>query len=94
MRALFSIVGLLVVFAIVWRLRTRLTVDGQLFALYLGLYAIGKFAVTFVRLDPVYAWGLQQSHFVALGLMVIALGWYAWSRGGQRPVRPLAIGSH
>lgn len=83
----------LIVFAIVWRLRSRLRVDGQLFALYLGLYAIGKFAVTFVRLDPVYAWGLQQSHFVALGLMAIALGWFVWSRADHRPARPLALGS-
>jgi len=38
-----------------------------------GLYAIGKFAITFARLDPVYVWGLQQSHFVALGLLTQAL---------------------
>lgn len=84
----------LVVFAILWRLRTRLRVDGQLFALYLGLYAIGKFAVTFVRLDPVYAWGLQQSHFVALGLMVIALGWFVWSRSARPYTPALAFGRH
>jgi phosphatidylglycerol---prolipoprotein diacylglyceryl transferase len=83
----------LVVFAIIWQMRTRLKVDGWLFALYLGLYAIGKFAVTFVRLDPVYAWGLQQSHFVALGLMAIALGWFLWSRPNRRPARPLALSS-
>ncbi|MBI4503924.1 MAG: prolipoprotein diacylglyceryl transferase, partial [Chloroflexi bacterium] len=34
----------LAVFAVLWLLRCRLTVDGQLFALYLGLYAAGKFA--------------------------------------------------
>jgi prolipoprotein diacylglyceryltransferase len=42
------------IFAILWRLRGRITGDGQLFALYLALYAVGKFAITFVRLDPVY----------------------------------------
>jgi len=63
----------LLVFAILWRMRGRLTKDGQLFALYLGLYAVGKFAITFVRLDQVYFWGLQQSHFVALGLLAIAI---------------------
>ncbi len=68
------------VFAILWQLRKRITSDGQLFALYLGLYAVGKFAITFVRLDPVYIWGLQQSHFVALGLLMLAIGWSLWNR--------------
>jgi phosphatidylglycerol---prolipoprotein diacylglyceryl transferase len=77
----------LVVFAILWRLRGRLKEDGRLFALYLGLYAVGKFAITFVRLDPVYFWGLQQSHLVALGLLAIAIVWGLWGRLGQ-----LAIG--
>jgi len=68
----------LLVFAILWRLRKRITADGQIFALYLGLYAVGKFAITFVRLDLVYVWGLQQSHFVALGLLALAIGWGLW----------------
>src|SRR6266508_1217651 len=72
------------VFAIVWRLRGRFKQDGQLFALYLGLYAIGKFAITFVRLDPVYFWGLQQSHFVALGLLALAIIWAVWGRASAR----------
>lgn len=74
----------LMVFAIVWRLRGRFKKDGQLFALYLGLYAIGKFAITFVRLDPVYVWGLQQSHFVALALLAFAIGWGLWGRASTR----------
>ena len=76
----------LLVFAILWRMRGRLTNDGQLFALYLGLYAVGKFAITFVRLDPVYFWGLQQSHFVALGLLVLACAWAFWGRAHQRGI--------
>ena len=72
------------VFAILWRLRGRVTGDGQLFALYLGLYTIGKFVITFVRLDPVYFWGLQQSHVVALGLLTLASGWSLWGRANTR----------
>ena len=74
----------LLVFAILWRLRGRFKEDGRLFALYLGLYAIGKFAITFVRLDPVYFWGLQQSHFVALGLLAVAITWAVWGRASAR----------
>lgn len=71
------------VFAVLWRFRKRIAGDGQLFALYLGLYAAGKFAITFVRLDPVYVWGLQQSHFVALGLLALAIGWALWSQAAS-----------
>lgn len=74
------------VFAILWRLRGRFKEDGQLFALYLGLYAVGKFVITFVRLDPVYVWGLQQSHFVALGLLAVAVGWGLWGIAHQRGI--------
>ncbi|HEU5101181.1 MAG TPA: prolipoprotein diacylglyceryl transferase [Roseiflexaceae bacterium] len=72
------------VFAILWRLRWHVRGDGQLFAVYLGLYAVGKFAITFIRLDPVYFWGLQQSHFVALGLLMLAIGWSLWNRAQSR----------
>ena len=74
------------VFVIIWRLRKHITADGRLFALYLGLYAVGKFAITFVRLDPVYVWGLQQSHFVALGLLAFAIGWGIWGQASQRRI--------
>jgi phosphatidylglycerol---prolipoprotein diacylglyceryl transferase len=77
----------LLVFAVLWRLRKRLTADGQLFALYLGLYAAGKFVITFVRLDPVYIWGLQQSHVVALSLLAIAIVWGVWGRFHQQALR-------
>lgn len=73
----------LIVFAILWRQRKQITTDGTLFALYLGLYAAGKFAITFARIDPVWLWGLQMSHFVALGLMGIAIIWALWGRTRQ-----------
>jgi phosphatidylglycerol:prolipoprotein diacylglycerol transferase len=76
----------LAVFAILWRLRGRFKEDGRLFALYLGLYAIGKFAITFVRIDPVWFWGLQESHFVALGLLAIAIVWGLWGRLSQQAI--------
>ena len=66
------------IFILLWSLRGRVKTDGYLFALYLGLYAAGKFAITFTRIDPVWLWGLQQSHFVAIGLGLVAAAW-AWA---------------
>ena len=68
----------LLIFALLWSLRKRIKTDGYLFALFLGLYAAGKFAITFTRIDPIWIWGLQQSHLVAIGLGLVAIAW-AWA---------------
>lgn len=68
----------LVVFAVLWRLRKRLQADGQLFALYLALYAAGKFVLTFFRTETVWFWGLQEAQIFALVAIGIAAGWAAW----------------
>ena len=47
----------------------------QLFALYLGLYALGKFALTFLRTETVWLWGLQEAQLVALGMLIVAIAW-------------------
>ena len=56
---------------IIWKLRNRLRPDGMLFALYLALYSVGRFAVTFAREDKVWALGMQEAHYIAL--MVLAI---------------------
>ena len=68
----------LAVFAALWPLRRRLTGDGQLFALYLGLYAAGKFALTFLRTETVWFWGLQEAQVLALGALSVAALWASW----------------
>ncbi len=68
----------LAVFAILWLFRKRLATDGQLFALYLGLYAIGKFALTFFRTETVWLWGLQEAQLLAIGALIVAIVWAAW----------------
>jgi phosphatidylglycerol---prolipoprotein diacylglyceryl transferase len=70
----------LAVFSLLWALRRRLTSDGQLFALYLGLYAAGKFALTFLRTEQVWLWGLQQAQLLALGALAVAVVWAIWGR--------------
>lgn len=57
----------LVVFAIVWRLRTRPLPAGALFAIFVTLYAIGRFAISAVREERVWIMGLQEAQVIALG---------------------------
>jgi phosphatidylglycerol---prolipoprotein diacylglyceryl transferase len=65
----------LLVFSIVWLLRGRLKTDGTLFGIYLGLYTLGKFALTFLRTESIWFQGLQEAQLLALGGMAVAVVW-------------------
>ena len=58
---------------IIWTLRNRLKPSGMLFALYLFFYATGRFIVTFFREDRIWAFGLQEAHFIAIMVLVITV---------------------
>ena len=58
---------------LIWKLRNRLRPDGMLFALYLALYSLGRFGITFLRQDKVWALGMQEAHFIALAVLVITV---------------------
>lgn len=67
------------VFAVLWWLRARLRIDGQLFAAYLALYAVGKFALTFFRTETVWLAGLQEAQLLSIIALAIASLWAWWS---------------
>lgn len=58
---------------VIWKLRDKLRPDGMLFALYLSFYAGGRFLVTFLRQDKVWALGLQEAHFIAILVLLITI---------------------
>ena len=58
---------------IIWKLRNRLRPDGMLFALYLALYSVGRFAVTFAREDKVWALGMQEAQYIAIVVLLITV---------------------
>ena len=58
---------------IIWKLRNRLRPDGMLFALYLALYSIGRFGITFLREDRIWALGMQEAHYIALLVLAITV---------------------
>ena len=60
-------------FAVIWLLRGRLKPDGMLFAAYLALYAVGRFAITFFREDRVWAFGMQEAHYIALVVLAVTI---------------------
>ena len=70
---LYEILWNTISLAIVWQLRGRLKPDGMLFALYLALYSVGRFAITFFRQDRIWALGMQEAHFIALAVLVVTV---------------------
>ncbi len=58
---------------VIWKLRGRLRPDGMLFVLYLALYSIGRFMISFARTDKVWALGMQEAHFIALFVLAITV---------------------
>ena len=82
----------LAIFALLWSLRRRNLLDGHLFALYAGLYAAGKFGLTFLRTETVWFWGLQEAQVLALAVVAGAALWGVWDYG-QRAAAHAAIGT-
>ena len=72
----------LTVFGVLWLLRKRLPAEGQLFAVYLALYAVGKFGLTFLRSEVIWFGGLQEAQWLAIGALLVALAWANWGRRG------------
>ena len=63
----------MIALAIIWRLRGRLRPDGMLFALYLAFYSLGRFGITFMRDDRVWALGMQEAHYIALIVLAVTV---------------------
>ena len=70
---LYEMAWNMVALFIIWKLRGRLKPDGMLFALYLALYSVGRFAVSFLREDRIWALGLQEAQYVALLVLAVTI---------------------
>ena len=58
---------------LLWRLRLRPLPAGTLFAVYLAVYAVGRFALSFVRQEALLLGGLQQAQIVALVVLLVSI---------------------
>lgn len=90
---LYEIGLALIMFAVLWRLSTRL-LPGRLFALYLGMYGVVRFTVEFVRAKTDYTiLGLTTSQIASLLLLVLAgVVWALVGRSREAEPAPAAGG--
>jgi len=77
---LYSIVALLVISAILWRVYDKRSFDGQVSAIYLVAYGIWRFAVEFIRVEPKELLGLTAWQWISLGLLTAGIVVYAYQR--------------
>jgi phosphatidylglycerol---prolipoprotein diacylglyceryl transferase len=83
-------VGLaLIMFAILWRLGAKKLKPGQLFAVYMALYAVERFVIEFVRAksDRIVL-GLSTSQLASIILITLAA--IIWQRQSRQPDRVIA----
>ena len=69
----YEMIGNMIALAIIWKLRNRLMPPGMLWGLYLVLYSVSRFAVSFSREDDVWALGMQEAHYIALLVLAITI---------------------
>lgn len=72
---LYEMVLCLLIFALLWRQRGRPRLRGSLFAQYLVLSGVARFAVEFARRNPLVAWGLTLPQWISLASVAIGAVW-------------------
>lgn len=61
------------IFLVLWRLRKQPLPDGALFLIYLSLYSVGRFSITFLSRYRDFAFGLNQAQVMSLIGLAVAL---------------------
>jgi len=75
---IYEIIFNLLLFVLLLRLKDRFKPDGSLFVIYLGLYSIWRFSISFVREGTPFLFGMQQAQVIALVVVLVALYFFAF----------------
>ena len=74
----------LVIFGVLMRLLGRIKPDGTLFLLYLASYSVGRFFLSFLRLDSkTVQLGLNQPQWLSLFVVIAVLVLFFYRRKSQ-----------
>jgi phosphatidylglycerol:prolipoprotein diacylglycerol transferase len=79
---IYEQIWLLIVVGILLVAIPRIKIDGMAFLLYIGLYSLGRFFLSFLRVNKVIVIGLKEAQVIALVTIaiVIPLAYYLWWR--------------
>lgn len=70
--AVYEILWNMVILLVLWRLWKRLSPDGSLFLVSLILYAVGRFIISWFRVEDHVLGALHQSHIISIGIFLFA----------------------
>jgi phosphatidylglycerol---prolipoprotein diacylglyceryl transferase len=87
----YELIWDLIVLGVVMFVKRRMPTAGMTYWTYLILYSLGRFTLSFLRLDPIRVAGLQISQFVALiafYVAIFAIIRLARSRASAEPAAP------
>jgi phosphatidylglycerol:prolipoprotein diacylglycerol transferase len=62
-----------VIFGVLWFFRKRLLPYGMTFVLFLALYSLGRFFISFIREDRIWVVGLDEAQIISLITMIITI---------------------
>ena len=87
---LYEVLMMVLVFAILWSLRKRITVPGLLFFIYLGLIAVERFLIEKIRVNVdhnVLGIQMSQAEIISVCLFTIGVvgGIWSWQRARRNP---------
>jgi len=88
----YEILMNLTIFAVVWRLRKRSLPDGALFLVYLVLYSVGRFVITFWSAYKLVALGFNQAQWISLVGLAVGLPVLMVLLWRKRPAHAVAGG--
>ncbi len=75
----------LFIFGMLWKLLGRIRPDGSLFLLYLILYSVGRFFLSFLRLDSNTVFlSLSQPQWISLLVLLVAIPLLVFQRVSRR----------
>jgi phosphatidylglycerol:prolipoprotein diacylglycerol transferase len=83
-------IWLLCILAILLVVVPRLKIDGMAILMYLTLYSVGRFFLSFFRVNKEIVFGLVEAQVIALVIIVVSvpLAYYLWRRDKRRRTTP------
>ena len=86
----YEIIYDVIVASILWFFfRNRLRPHGMLFVLFLGMYSLGRFFISFIREDKIWIVGLDEAQIIALITLVITVTFLITKAQIVRPIQRL-----
>jgi prolipoprotein diacylglyceryltransferase len=84
---LYEIIACTLLFLVLWSLRKKITVPGRLFAIYLILNGLERFAIEKIRVNSTYSiFGFHPTQAELISTMLMIGGIFLWWWAGRRRI--------